>query len=86
MLNEEIQSAVKSNNAILGYRRSIKFAKLNKPKLIVMANNVPDQIRSEIEHTVKLSDSKFEVFNGNSRDLGTFCGKPFPVSVLTIKG
>lgn len=86
MLNEEIQSAVKTNNAILGYRRSIKFLKLNKPKLIVMSNNVPQEIKSEIEHVSKLSDSKFEVFGGNSKDLGTFCGKPFPVSVLAIKG
>jgi len=85
MLNEEIKTALKANKAILGYRRSIRFIKLNRSQLIVMANNVPEQIKSEIEHVAKLSDSKFEIFNGNSRDLGIFCGKPFPVSVLTIK-
>ena len=85
MLSEEIQSAIKANNAILGYRRSIKFIKLNQAKLIVMANNIPEQVKSEMEHVAKLSDSRFEIFNGSSKDLGVFCGKPFPISVLTIK-
>ncbi len=86
MLTEEIQSALKTSNAILGYRRSIKFIKLDKPKLVVMSSNVPEQIRNEIEHISKLSGLKVEVYDGNSTDLGTVCGKPFPVSVLTIKG
>jgi large subunit ribosomal protein L30e len=86
MLTEEIQSALKTSNAILGYRRSIKFIKLDKPKLVVMSSNVPEQIRNEIEHIAKLSGLKVEVYDGNSTDLGTVCGKPFPVSVLTIKG
>ena len=79
MLNEDIQSAVKTNNAILGYRRSIKFIKLDRPKLIVMAENAPQQLKSEIEHIAKLSNFRFEVFSGSSKDLGIVCGKPFPV-------
>jgi len=86
MLSEEIQTALKTNNAILGYRRSVKFIKLNRAKLIVMANNVPEEVKSEIEHVVKLSDSRLEIFSGNSKDLGIVCGKLFPVSVIAIKG
>lgn len=86
MLTEEIQTALKTSNAILGYRRSIKFIKINRPKLVVMSDNVPEQIRNEMEHIAKLSGLKLEVYDGNSRDLGIVCGKPFPVSVLTIKG
>ncbi|MBI4009902.1 MAG: 50S ribosomal protein L30e [Candidatus Aenigmarchaeota archaeon] len=86
MLSEEIQTALKTDNAILGYRRSIRFIKLNQAKLIVMASNAPDKIKNEIEHISKLSNSKFELFSGNSKDLGILCGRPFPVSVLTIKG
>ena len=86
MLNEEIQAAIKNNNAILGYRESIKFIKLNQPKLVVISNNLPEQIKNEIQHIAKLSNSKAEIFEGSSKELGTICGKPFPVSVLTIKG
>ncbi len=84
-LKEEIQNAVDSGNVILGYRRSIKYLKTQKPKSIVMAENSPDSFRKEFEHNVKISGSNLETFNGSSVELGVFCGKPFPVSVLTIK-
>ena len=86
MLNEEIQAAIKNDKAILGYRESIKFIKLNQPKLVVISNNLPEQIKNEIQHIAELSNGKAEIFEGNSKELGTICGKPFPVSVLTIKG
>lgn len=86
MLNEEIRAAIKNNNAILGYRESVKFIKINQPKLVVISNNLPEQTKNEIQHIVKLSNGKAEIFEGSSKDLGTICGKPFPVSVLTIKG
>ena len=86
MLTDEIQEALKSRNAIIGTRASIKFIKANQAKVIVIANNAPDIIKDEIDHIAKLSSSRCETFDGNSRELGTFCGKPFPVSVLAIKG
>ena len=86
MLTDEIQAAVKKRIAILGYRESIKFIKLNQSKLIVMSNNIPDDMRKEIVHHAKLADSKVEIYNGNSRDLGTICGVPYPVSSVIIKG
>ena len=86
MLTDDIQDALKSGNAVVGTREALKFIKANQAKVIVMANNVPENVRSEIEHVAKFGSSKFETFDGNSRDFGTFCGKPFPVSVLAIKG
>jgi ribosomal protein L30E len=86
MLSEEIQSAVKNKNAVIGYRESVKFIKLSSPKLIVVANNIPEGRKREIEHNAKLSQSEFEIFGGTSRELGTFCGVPYPVSVLVVKG
>ncbi|MFH0710969.1 MAG: 50S ribosomal protein L30e [Candidatus Aenigmatarchaeota archaeon] len=85
-LQEEVQTAVKNDKAVLGYRRSIKFIKLNAPKLIVIANNMPQNLRNEIEHNAKVSDVKVEIFNGTSTELGIICSKPFPVSALVIKG
>lgn len=86
MLAEEIKSALKNDSAILGYRESVKFIKLNQSKLIVVSNNIPENMRKELEHVSSLSNSKLEIFDGNSREMGTFCGKPFPVSVIAIKG
>ena len=83
---EMIQEALKSKKIVLGYRNSIKFIKVNTPKLIVISNNLPEALRKEMEQNAKVGKMKVEVFEGNSRELGTFCGKPFPVSALVIEG
>lgn len=84
-LVEDIQTAIKSDKIIIGYHESINYIKTNKPKLIVIANNLPNSIKREIEYNAKISGDKLEIFNGTSRELGVICGKPFPVSTLVIK-
>jgi len=84
--HEIIQEAIKSKKIIIGYRNSIKFIKVNTPKLIVISNNLPESLRKEMEQNAKVGKMKMEVFDGSSRELGTFCGKPFPVSALVIEG
>lgn len=86
MTPEEIQSAVKSGSAIIGYRESMKAIKGGGARAVVVANNVPQGMSSEVEHNAKTSGAEFEKFDGSSKDLGTVCGKPFPVAVLVIKG
>lgn len=83
---DDIQSAVKSNKVILGYNESVNYIKSNQPKLVVIANNLPVSLKSEIENSIKVSKTKMEVFDGTSVDLGVICGKPFPVSTLIVKG
>jgi len=85
-LQDEVQGALKEGKVILGFRRSIKFIKLNSPKLIVIANNIPENMGKEIEHNAKISKTKVEVFEGSSKELGVICGRPFPITTLVIKG
>lgn len=84
-LEEEILNANKTGNIILGYRESIKFIKLNKAKIVVIANNAPEKIIKEVEHNAKMAGIRFEIFDKGSKELGILCGKPYPVSVLVIK-
>ncbi len=85
-LTESIQEAIKSSKIIIGYKESIKFIKLNSPKLIVISKNIPEKMKKEIEHNAKISGTNIEIFDGTSTDLGIVCGEPFPVSALVIKG
>ena len=85
-IEDEIQDAMKGQKAILGYRQSIKFIKLDEPKLVVIAKNIPENKKKEIEHNAKVSNVRMEVFEGSSKDLGVICGKPYPVSIVVIKG
>lgn len=80
-----IRDALKSDRAIIGYRESIRFIKAGSPKLIIIAKNLPEKTKSEIEHNAKISGVKVEVFDGTSKELGMACGKNFPIMILTIK-
>lgn len=85
VLNEDIQAAIKSGRAIIGYRESIKILKSGKTKSVIVAKNIPDNMKKEIEHNAKVSGVQMEIFEGTSKDLGVVCGKPFSVTVLSIK-
>ncbi len=82
---EEIRNALKDGTALIGYRRSMKCLKGGKPKMIVMADNVPDEVRKDVAHNAKASEVPVETFEGSSVDMGVFCGKPFPIAVIAIK-
>jgi len=85
-ITNDIQSAIKANKAIIGYKKTIKNIKTGDVKVIVMANNMPENMRKEIEHNAKISGTKVEIFSGNSKELGVVCGKPFPISAMAIRG
>jgi large subunit ribosomal protein L30e len=84
-LIEEIQSALKEGNVVIGYNESLEFLRNDSPKLMVVANNIQDNKRKELEHDANISGIKMETFDGSSVELGVICGKPFPISVLVIK-
>lgn len=53
-------------------------------KLIIVSNNCPALQKSKIEYYALLSKVNVHHYSGNNRELGTACGKLFPVSCLTV--
>ncbi len=85
MLLDELKNEIEKKNAIFGSRETIKYLKNNKVKLIVVASNCPENIRNEIEEHSKMAGIKLERYQGTATQLGTFCGKPFPISTVSVK-
>ncbi len=85
MIEKKIKEAIKKGKVILGFRESLKAIKNGKAKEIVIAENIPENLREVIEYNAKIGKIKIEVFNGSSVELGRLCGRPFPVSTLVIK-
>ncbi|MCS7093878.1 MAG: ribosomal L7Ae/L30e/S12e/Gadd45 family protein [Candidatus Aenigmarchaeota archaeon] len=81
-VKEKIKEALKENKAILGYREVLKFIRNNNVELVVLAKNTPEKIKNIILH----SNVAVEIFDGSSKEMGTLCGKPYPVAVIAIKG
>lgn len=84
-LTEQIQSSLKAGNIIIGYKESLDYLKNSSPKMVVVSNNIQEDKKNELEHDAELSGTKLEVFEGDSKELGVICGKPFPISALVIK-
>ena len=86
MVERIVRNALKKGSAILGFKESLKFLKLNKAKLVIIAENIPERMKGDIEHLCKLSKTKIKIFEGTSKELGVICGKPYPISTIVIKG
>lgn len=84
-LIEEVQAAVKAGKAIIGYRRSLKSIRTGSAKLAVIAANVPEGMKKDIELNAKAAGIRLETFDGTSMQFGVICGKSFPISTLVIK-
>lgn len=83
-MNSRIQLVMKSGKTTLGYKTTLKSLRLNKAKMVIIANNTPAIRKSEIEYYAMLSKAQVHHYSGNNSDLGTACGKFYRVSVVTI--
>ena len=84
-VNKAITTTAKSGKIQIGASTTLKNAKAKKAKLILLASNCPQRIRTDIEYNCKISKIPVIVFKGESSDLGALCGKPFNISALSIK-
>jgi len=84
-VNKAVGSAVKTGKVLLGAGGALKSVKAGRARLIVLASNCPVDVREDIERFGGLSGVPVFIYNGSSIDLGAACGKPFAVSVLTVR-
>lgn len=76
-----IRLTVESGKVEFGSR---KGGKAGKAKLLVIARNTPEGIKSAITKQSEETKTPLIEFNGTTMELGSVCGKPFPVSVLSV--
>ncbi len=83
-LNASIRMAVDSGKTILGSQKTRKLALLGEAKVVIIARNCPPAVKADIQHYALLSKTPVIDFKGTSIELGIVCGKPFPVSALSV--
>ena len=57
---------------------------MNNAKLFVVSNSLPSELMMKIEGKAKEASVPILRFVGSSMELGSVCGCPFPVSVLSV--
>ncbi len=85
-LDSEIWLARKTGRIIMGLKkvRRLLLAGNEKPKLIILANNIDEEARAELGYLAKLSQVPVLVYEQGSLQLGRALHKPFFVSVAAI--
>lgn len=77
--------AVKTGKVGFGSKDAIVSTASARAKMIILAKNIRDAERDEIQHNAEQSAIPIYVFPGSSLDLGAVCEKPFPVSAIVVR-
>ncbi len=83
-ISNDIRLAVDSGVTRIGIRSVVKSVKKNEAKLVIAASKNKAENLGEIEHLAKVAGIRFIRYESNPVELGTVCGKPFSVSMLSI--
>ena len=83
-MSKAIRMCVESGSVVLGERITVKKAMAGAGKLVIVAANAPAEKASDIRRYCELSNLPVVIFAGTSMELGSVCGKPFPVSMMIV--
>jgi large subunit ribosomal protein L30e len=83
-LTAALRLAVESGKVEFGSRRGLKAILLGKAKLFVVCENTPADVLGKVKNYCKISNVPLISFDGSTMELGSVCGKPYPVSVLSV--
>ena len=68
----------------MGTEKALKMALSGSAKMVVVARNMVKDRRRDLEHYCRMANVPVVEFAGTSIELGTVCGKPFPVSAVSV--
>ncbi|MBS7619188.1 50S ribosomal protein L30e [Candidatus Bathyarchaeota archaeon] len=83
-LDQELRMALTTGKVYLGSKMALKELKRGRARVAIVSSNCPEDVKMKISQYSKLLNIPLLTHSKNSVDLGTLCGKPFPVSVIVI--
>jgi len=84
-LSAAIRLAVESGKVGFGSNESMRDLLLGRTKMAVIAKNAPKPVKEDAGKYGGLSGIPIVEFPGTSIELGSICGKPYPVLLLTVR-
>jgi large subunit ribosomal protein L30e len=83
VIEKALKDAANSNSVKCGTKEVMKSIKGSN--LIVISKSIDNKARQYLEEQAVSMGIKIYQFEGNSMQLGKFCGKPFRTSVVSMK-
>jgi len=83
-LGSELGVAAKTGELALGYKKVLTLLQTGSPELVILSNSSPKKVRESILYYSQLAGVKCLPTPATALELGSSCGKPFPVSTLAV--
>jgi len=83
-VQKAIRMVVESGKVDFGVRTGRMHALRGDAKMILVASNCPKATRDEVVQAAQKSNVNVKVVEFTSLELGSVCGKPYPVSTLSV--
>jgi large subunit ribosomal protein L30e len=83
--NTQLRIAVDTGKVIYGTKETIKECLVGEPKLLIVSKTVKNTVKKQLAHYAKLLNIRFVEYPDKGSELGSVCGKPFNISVISIK-
>jgi len=80
-INRALRSAISTGKVFIGTDETKKALTTGKARLIIVSKNAPRETYDAFEAHPKVAVYQY---NGTNEDLGSACGKPYPISVLSV--
>ncbi len=83
-VQKSIRMAVDTGRVLLGKNECMRSVRSGKSKIVLFSSNIPFDLKVAISKHAKMGGIPMYEFAGTSKELGSVCGKPYPVSVMSV--
>jgi large subunit ribosomal protein L30e len=83
-LIHEIGIAARTGKLVLGFNKVVDLLLTGSPKMVIVSEGSPHEIKEAILYYCQLAGVKCVKAKETTLELGSTCGKPFPVSAIAV--
>lgn len=83
-IQKAVRMAVDTGRVLLGRNESFRSLNAGNSRLIIFSSNLPADVKISVSKRASLAGISTYEFDGSSKELGSICGKPYPVSVISV--
>jgi large subunit ribosomal protein L30e len=83
-LGSELGVAMRTGKLVLGYRNVVDLLMKGSPKLVIVSDGSPSTVKESVLYYSQLAKVKCIKTKETALELGSNCGKPFPVSTIAV--
>lgn len=83
-VRSDLGTILKTGKVSTGTKNVLSALLTGNPKLVFISGNCPNDVKERVVYYSRLSNTPYHITEESSVELGSICGKPFPVCALSV--